>query len=215
MKNLLFILLLIALTAIGIFAVPPVLRNFLGVEQPIMTVVSNSMWPQLSRGDIIFVTKAEDKDIKVGSVVVFRHEQGLAVHRVVELGDFLLTTKGDANVKEDNPIYYEDIVGRVPSIGTWLIKIPWFGHIALLANPQGTATEPGETTQVDFWSQLLRVVISPVGFIVFIGFPLLLIFWDLLADFMPMSARKRKMRIRAKRLQSRWGEERAKRMLKA
>lgn len=218
MKNLILAVLFISLTAAGIFGIPALLRHFLGVEQPVLTVVSSSMWPKLSRGDIVVVMKTDDDDIKVGSVIVFRHEKGLAVHRVVSLGEWLITTRGDANIKEDNPIFYSDVVGRVPAIGNWLVKIPWVGHIALLANPQAGATEPGETAEVDYWGQLMRIVLSPVGFIIMIGFPLVIIFQNAISNaisgIMPMSTRKRRLRARAKRLQAVWGEARTKRALR-
>lgn len=218
MKNLFLVAIFIIFVVVGIVTIPILLRHFLGIDQPIMTVVSNSMWPKLSRGDIIFVVQAQEDDIEIGSVVVFRHEGGLAVHRVVEMTDWSITTKGDANVKEDEPIYYSNVVGRVPSIGSWLIKIPWIGHIALLANPQAGTVEPGEESEVDFFNQLLRLILSPAGFIIIIILPLVLLFQDVVLDaiagILPMSTRKRRLRVKSKHLQAKWGAERTKRALR-
>jgi signal peptidase I len=218
MKNVLLALLFIILTVTSIFGIPYLLRSFLGVDQPIMTVVSSSMWPKLSRGDIVFVKKTTVAEIKVGSVIVFRHEQGLAVHRVISLDEWNITTKGDANPVADTPILYSDVVGRVPAIGTWLLKIPWMGNLSLLANPSGGAVEPGKTADTDFWEQLQRTVLSPIGFIIIVGFPIILLFQNFLANvinsIMPMSTRKRRLYKRAKRLQAAWGEEKTKRALR-
>jgi hypothetical protein len=172
----------------------------------------------LSRGYIFIVEKTTTDEIKVGTVIVFRHQNGLAVHRVVSLDVFTLTTKGDANPLPDDPILYNDVVGRVPAIGSWLVKIPWVGNFALIANPEAGASEPGQTAQVDFWEQLGRTIISPIGFIIVIVFPLVLIFQSQISDainrIMPMSSRKRRLQKRARRLRARWGEERTRRILR-
>lgn len=215
MKNIFWVLVFVVVIVISIFVVPLMLKYFLGVDQPVMTVISGSMWPSFSRGDIVFVMETDAEDIKVGSVIVFEHEKGLAVHRVISLDKRTLTTKGDANAVADSPILYADVVGRVPQIGSWEMKIPWMGHISLLANPSAGAVSPGESLQVDFWDQLRRIILSPVGFIVFIIFPLIIIFQNNIMDavkgIMPMSARKRRLQKRAKRLQAAWGEARTKR----
>jgi signal peptidase I len=215
MKNILWVTVFVVVIVVSIFAVPLMLKYFLGVDQPVMTVISGSMWPSFSRGDIVFVMKTDIEDIKVGTVVVFEHEKGLAVHRVVAMDEWWLTTQGDANAVADSPILYSSVVGRVPQIGGWEMKIPWLGHISLLANPSAGASEPGETADVNFWDQLRRIVLSPVGFIVFIIFPLLIIFQNpilaAVGGIIPMPARKRRLQKRAKRLQASWGEARVKR----
>ena len=218
MKNVLFALLFIIIVIAAIFGIPAAMKQVLGVDEPMMTVISGSMWPHLSRGDIVIVEKTTTDEIKVGTVIVFRHQNGLAVHRVVSLDVFTLTTKGDANPLPDDPILYSDVVGRVPAIGSWLVKIPWVGNFALIANPEAGASEPGQTAQVDFWEQLGRTIISPIGFIIVIVFPLVLIFQSQISDainrIMPTSSRKRRLQKRARRLRARWGEERTRRILR-
>lgn len=218
MKNILLVILFIGLIILSIFGVPHILRLTLGTEQPIMTVISGSMWPKLSRGDIVFVKETTRDEIEIGSVIVFQHENGLAVHRVVNMTESTITTKGDANSTTDEPILYSDVVGRIPAIGNMLIKIPWVGHFSLLANPEAGATDPASTTDIDFWGQLKRTILSPLGIIIMIGFPIIILFQDRVSEWlsviMPMSNRKRKLRTRAKRLQARWGEERTKKALR-
>ena len=218
MKNILLALLFIILVVAAIFAIPAAMKHVLGVDQPMLTVISGSMWPKLSRGDIVIVEKTTAAEIKVGTVIVFRHQNGLAVHRVVSFDGWMITTKGDANPAADDPILYGDVVGRVPAIGSWLVKIPWVGNFSLLANPQAGASEPGQTAAVGFWEQLRRTIISPIGFIIVIVFPLVLIFQSQISDainrIMPMSSRKRRLQKRARRLRARWGEERTRRVLR-
>jgi len=71
---------------------------------------------------------------------------------------------------------------------------------------------------VGFWEQLRRTIISPIGFIIVIVFPLVLIFQSQISDainrIMPMSSRKRRLQKRARRLRARWGEERTRRVLR-
>ena len=175
----------------------------MGVEEPLLVVISNSMWPELSRGDIVIVQAVDPDSVKVDDVIVFRHEHGLTVHRVVSLDEWTITTKGDANPKEDSPIYYDDVVGRVPSMGNTLIRIPWAGHFALLANPGAAATDPDSTVEITFWDQLRRSILSPLG-IILIGIPLIILFQDSISEalyrVMPLSNRKRRIRTRVNRM---------------
>src|SRR4030042_3813987 len=97
MKNLLMIAFFLAVILLSAFGIPALLELALGLEQPVLTVTSRSMWPQLNRGDIVFVKETNIEDIEVGSVIVFRHKNGLAVHRVIEIRGTTITTKGDAN----------------------------------------------------------------------------------------------------------------------
>ncbi|MFC1946500.1 hypothetical protein ACFLXY_01120 [Chloroflexota bacterium] len=51
------------------------------------------------------IVQAIDPDtIKVGDSIVFHHEYGLTVHRVVDLNEWTITTKGDANPADDDYI---------------------------------------------------------------------------------------------------------------
>src|SRR4030065_1564901 len=92
-------------------SLPVIMSKALGTENPALTVTSNSMWPALKRGDLVIVKKAEPDEIKIGTVVVFIHQNGLAVHRIVKVSGDTYTTKGDANTAEDEPITFDEIVG--------------------------------------------------------------------------------------------------------
>ena len=218
MKKLVIVLLFLGIVVSGIAGLPPLLRSWFGVEQPMMTVISSSMWPALNRGDIIFIMKSENEDIKVGSVIVFRHENGYAVHRVINLDSRFITTRGDANPTADNPILYSDVVGIVPSIGSKPVKIPWLGNIALVANPNAGTVDPAEPNQIDFWEQVLRLFISPPGFVIIVGFLVVLFFEDKLKNLyyakMPVSVRKRRKWQREQQLKARLGEARARQALR-
>lgn len=80
----------------------------LQTEKPIMAVVSNSMVPVFSKGDLIVVKGMDCRDVEVGDIIVYLNpiRQIPIVHRVVEIDDDDLssptfTTKGDNNGHTD------------------------------------------------------------------------------------------------------------------
>ena len=91
-------------------------------------VLSGSMEPTFSIGDLILVK--ESKDFQPDDIVVFQTGNVLVVHRIVELRDGTVITRGDANNVEDAPNRPEYItgvvVGHSPQVGTLirLMKTP-------------------------------------------------------------------------------------------
>lgn len=93
-------------------------------------VLSGSMEPEFSEGDLILVKEAED--LAVNDIVVFEDGSSLVVHRIVELQGDQITTKGDANDTEDKPVPVSKVKGKV------LCWIPYAGAIvSLLKTPAG------------------------------------------------------------------------------
>lgn len=99
-------------------------------------VLSGSMEPELSKGDLIIVKETESFD--VNKVVVYQDGNSLVVHRIIETNDTEVITKGDANNTADKPIEKTRIKGEVvfsvPCIGTIVefIKTP-IGTILIIA----------------------------------------------------------------------------------
>jgi signal peptidase I len=219
MKNLLIWLLFIIGVLGAVYATPAFLGRILSTDNPVLTVTSQSMWPVLQRGDLILVKGAGLEDIEVGSVIVFRHSAGMAVHRVVKIAGQTITTKGDANTARDNPITSADIVGRVPTIGNRLVKIPALGRVALLMQPEAVESEDGEAAAQSggmLW-QMGRYLANPLGFTLLVLLPAVLLFGSALGDVIsrmsPEAGRNQQRRKRAQRLEKRWGKTRAKRAL--
>lgn len=110
------------------------------------TVISGSMEPKYSVGDLIYVkpltekhkTSIEQSGIKVGDPITFmvNQEGVIATHRVVRIDaeKMLLYTKGDANEIEDaEPVHLKNVVGE-PSF-----FIPKLGYVSdFIQNPPGT-----------------------------------------------------------------------------
>ena len=82
-------------------------------------VLSGSMEPTLSVDDLVIVRAAEHYE--VGDVVVYQSGQSLVIHRIVEIDDTAVVTKGDANNIEDSPVAVTEIKGRmvgvIPGVG--------------------------------------------------------------------------------------------------
>ena len=106
-------LFLAASIAICLFVVVQVLSNghvsFLGYS--FFKVVTGSMEPSISVGELILTHKDDIDDVEVGNVVSFRSQSpdmigSIITHRVVqktsdEAGNVLLVTKGDNNLSVD------------------------------------------------------------------------------------------------------------------
>ncbi len=96
-------------------------------------VLSGSMEPALSKGDLIIIKETET--LETDQIVVFQDNQSLVVHRIIEIGDEKIITKGDANNVADDPIDKSLIKGEV------VFAVPYIGSvIELIKTPIGTIT---------------------------------------------------------------------------
>ncbi|GAB6939199.1 signal peptidase I [Isoptericola variabilis] len=96
-----------------------------------LTVLTGSMEPALSPGDVVVVRPVEPADVQVGDVLTFQPVSGdptLVTHRVVGVmwgdGDPAgFVTRGDANGADDDPIVADQVRGRV------VYSVPLVGHL--------------------------------------------------------------------------------------
>lgn len=94
-------------------------------------VLSGSMEPELSAGDLVIV--GDGGPIEAGDVVVYQDGGVLVVHRVVEIDGDLMVTKGDANNVADAPVAVSAVKGEM------LASIPFLGTVvSWLKSPVGT-----------------------------------------------------------------------------
>ena len=94
-------------------------------------VLSGSMEPEFSEGDLIVVTQADT--YKVNDIVVFQDGKSLVVHRIISIDGETITTQGDANQTADEPIMVSAVKGKV------LFWIPYLGKVVgFLKTPVGT-----------------------------------------------------------------------------
>lgn len=141
LSTLLFIIVLISAFA----AVLPV---YSGTGR-FLTVLSGSMSPEISAGDMVAVKKVNPQDIREGDIISYRRGREYVTHRVVGIASensrISFMTKGDANDDKDaETIASENLVGKV------VFTVPKAGY-------------------------MVQYVRSPPGFVIFIIIPAALI----------------------------------------
>ena len=118
-----------------IFAVFLMGSRLMGLQ--VFNVISGSMEPTYSVGDLLYVKTVDPDSVKVGDPITFVLNEDLVVatHRVVNIDseNRLFTTKGDANETEDAaPVHFNNLIG-VP-----VFSVPLLGYVsAYIQNPPG------------------------------------------------------------------------------
>ena len=99
------------------------------------SITSGSMWPELKKGDLILIKGINSKEeINMGDIIIYTNVKGFTIHRVIEMNEDSLVTKGDANNVKDSPIKYEEVVGKTLTINDKPFRIPFLGTIGLIVN---------------------------------------------------------------------------------
>ena len=94
------------------------------------TVLSGSMEPEISKGDLLIIREVDE--LNENDIVVFEDKSSLVVHRIIEMQDEKIITKGDANNVADEPIEKSLVRGKV------ILWIPFVGTIIdFLKTPVG------------------------------------------------------------------------------
>lgn len=128
------------------------------------SIQTNSMYPELKKGQLIIVKKVDIDTLKVNDIISFYDtidgENVIITHRIVNISDNgvkLFTTRGDNNLVDDDLILTDvDIIGKYTGI-----KIPVIGAV------------------IDFFK-------SKWGFLLFIIIPLTIIFIYHLVGFIKL-----------------------------
>ena len=103
----------------------------------VFNVISGSMEPTYSVGDLLYVKEVDPKTIQPGTAITFVLNENLVVatHRVVEVDtqNNRFYTKGDANNAVDaTPVHFNNVIG-VPKF-----SIPLLGYVSsFIQNPPG------------------------------------------------------------------------------
>lgn len=104
----------------------------------VFNIVSGSMEPEYSVGDLIYVKEVDPETITTGDVITFVMNEDLVVatHRVVRIDAEKqhFYTKGDANETEDGaPVHYKNVIG-IPQF-----SIPGLGYVSdFIQHPPGS-----------------------------------------------------------------------------
>ena len=103
-------------------------------------IVTGSMEPAINRGDLVFIRHVDS--FSVGDVVTYRKGRMIITHRVYQVLDNGVRTKGDANAEPDPYIVpYRDVLGRV------VLRVPLLGWPLIWAN----------------WSPAVRLVLASLS----------------------------------------------------
>lgn len=96
-----------------------------------VTVLSGSMEPEFSPGDVLLIKR--QTDYRIGEIVTYQEQNSYITHRIVEQDGNRFLTKGDANNAPDQrPVDRDGIYGAVRLI------IPGIGNLLLfLKSPLG------------------------------------------------------------------------------
>ncbi len=119
------------LICVAIIGVP----RLFGVYE--FNVLTGSMTPTYPPGTLVFVQEKDPASIRPGEVVsyIMDEELNIVTHRVVSnnYDDKTVTTRGDANVSNDAPVLYQNLVGVV------CFSIPYVGGVVdyLVNDDQG------------------------------------------------------------------------------
>jgi len=121
----------------------------------VFNVISGSMEPTYSVGDLLYVKTVDPDSVKVGDPITFVLNEDLVVatHRVVKIDteNRQFTTKGDANETEDAaPVHFNNLVG-VP-----VFAIPLLGYVSAYIQ-----SSPGMYIAIGLGIILLAAVFLP------------------------------------------------------
>lgn len=97
-------------------------------------ISTESMEPELKKGDAIIIKKVSEDQLRVNDVVTFKINGEIITHRIVRIDDvnsekFYITKGDNNNVEDSDELRFSDIEGKQ------IIKIPHLGNIvAVLKN---------------------------------------------------------------------------------
>jgi signal peptidase len=139
------LLLVVVVVPFVVYAVPQVVGG-----NGSYAVLSGSMEPNISAGDVIITEGVGAGAIERGDVITFRRSGDTrpTTHRVIEVvdsegegsqgaGGLAFRTQGDANENPDQQLVSPDSVnGRVMTVGGYLFVIPYLGYVIQFAGTQ-------------------------------------------------------------------------------
>ena len=83
LKKFLNFILYLAVVLLIALSVPRILLWSLGTPYPMAGISSQSMWPELKRGDLVLVKKVGLDTISKGNVIVYKRDNIFIIHRVI------------------------------------------------------------------------------------------------------------------------------------
>lgn len=109
-------------------------------------IASNSMYPEMRRGDMVVLLKEDYNDLEINDIIEYQLEHIRVVHRIIDIeyieGEIYLVTQGDANQIQD-----ASMVSRQQYLGSVKTVIPYIGYPTLLfsMDPEQNLVETGDS----------------------------------------------------------------------
>jgi signal peptidase len=97
---------------------------FLSPDYEAQVVRSESMKPSLNMGDVVIVGPVKGQ-LKPGDIISYEQKGALIIHRVIEVKDGNIQTKGDANEAAD-----PWLVSISDVKGVFQFKVPYLGFLS-------------------------------------------------------------------------------------
>ena len=96
-------------------------------------VLTESMEPEIDSGEMILGKRTDPEQLQVGDVVTYLGDTGslhgkVITHKIVEIEDDIITTKGVANDIPDPPIHSSQVLSK------YVMTIPFAGKIFSVIN---------------------------------------------------------------------------------
>ncbi len=113
-----------------------------------VAVLSNSMYPTFSRGDVVVIQKINDEnisDIQIGDIIEYELDGKFVIHRVTQIIDknnHTYITKGDNNNAEDTKSVKSDQVNGIVKMIVPYVGYPsvWFSSLLSISPPDDIQT---------------------------------------------------------------------------
>jgi signal peptidase len=132
------VLVVLAVLPFVVYAFP----GLVGAEHSYV-VLSGSMEPTMSPGDVVVVEDIDPEKIEERDVISYKASgaERPTTHRVIEVtqenGQPAFRTEGDANEDPDSGVVRaSEVEGRVPTIAGHPFVIPYVGHVIMFASTQ-------------------------------------------------------------------------------
>lgn len=115
---LVIIILIIIITVYAFFQVNVFHKTYINLlGYTFFEVGTGSMEPTIKIGDIVIEKIVKDKE-KLGKndIISYKKENTIITHRIIDIQDNYIITKGDYNNKTDTPFEKKEVIGKVIKI---------------------------------------------------------------------------------------------------
>jgi signal peptidase I len=82
----------------------------------ILNVTSGSMDPDISAGDSVILQKVKTSSLKTGDIISFYYGDVIVTHKIIEINNLTITTKGNSASSLTEIISHSKVIGKYSKI---------------------------------------------------------------------------------------------------